>query len=98
LAARRSGDTLVVTKLDRLARSVPDARAIAEEFDRRSVRFSLGGAVSDPTIRWGAFSSTRAIMAEFEADLVRTPHVTACGWPAWSTLWPRARPRSLPFP
>lgn len=28
LAAARSGDTLVVTKLDRLARSVPDARAI----------------------------------------------------------------------
>ena len=28
LAACRSGDTLVVTKLDRLARSLPDARAI----------------------------------------------------------------------
>ncbi len=28
LAAVRSGDTLVVPKLDRLARSVPDARAI----------------------------------------------------------------------
>ena len=31
LAAVRSGDTLVVPKLDRLARSVPDARAIADE-------------------------------------------------------------------
>jgi DNA invertase Pin-like site-specific DNA recombinase len=31
LAACRAGDTLVVTKLDRLARSVPDARAIADE-------------------------------------------------------------------
>ena len=30
LAACREGDTLVVTKLDRLARSLPDARAIAE--------------------------------------------------------------------
>jgi hypothetical protein len=29
LAACRAGDTLVVTKLDRLARSVPDARDIA---------------------------------------------------------------------
>ena len=28
LAACREGDTLVVTKLDRLARSLPDARAI----------------------------------------------------------------------
>ena len=31
LAACRRGDTLVVTKLDRLARSVPDARDIADE-------------------------------------------------------------------
>ena len=31
LAACRDGDTLVVTKLDRLARSLPDARAIADE-------------------------------------------------------------------
>ena len=31
LAACRAGDTLVVTKLDRLARSLPDARAIAPE-------------------------------------------------------------------
>ena len=32
LAAGREGDTLVVPKLDRLARSVPDARAIAVGF------------------------------------------------------------------
>ena len=38
LAACRSGDTLVVTKLDRLARSLPDARAIPEELTRRKVR------------------------------------------------------------
>ncbi|WP_268872688.1 recombinase family protein [Pseudomonas sp. BRG-100] len=31
LAAVRHGDTLVVLKLDRLARSVPDARAIGDE-------------------------------------------------------------------
>jgi DNA invertase Pin-like site-specific DNA recombinase len=33
LAACREGDTLVVTKLDRLARSLPDARAIADDLD-----------------------------------------------------------------
>src|SRR4051794_526936 len=38
LAACREGDTLVVTKLDRLARSLPDARAIAEELTERQVR------------------------------------------------------------
>ncbi|WP_419784570.1 recombinase family protein, partial [Pasteurella multocida] len=31
LAACREGDTLVVSKLDRLARSLPDARDIADE-------------------------------------------------------------------
>lgn len=35
LAAVREGDTLVVPKLDRLARSVPDARAIADELEKR---------------------------------------------------------------
>ena len=46
LAACREGDTLVVTKLDRLARSLPDARAIAEELTRRQVRLSLGWSVN----------------------------------------------------
>ena len=37
LAACRAGDTLVVTKLDRLARSLPDARDILDELTRRNV-------------------------------------------------------------
>jgi DNA invertase Pin-like site-specific DNA recombinase len=36
LAACRAGDTLVVTKLDRLARSLPDARDIVDDLDRSS--------------------------------------------------------------
>ena len=36
LAACRPGDTLVVTKLDRLARSVPDARDIVDELTTRA--------------------------------------------------------------
>ena len=44
LAAVRSGDTLVVPKLDRLARSVPDARDIGDTLVARGVRLSLGGA------------------------------------------------------
>lgn len=35
LTAVRSGDTLVVPKLDRLARSVPDARQIADALRAR---------------------------------------------------------------
>jgi len=49
MAACRARDTLVVTKLDRLARSLPDARAILEDLTRRQVKLSLGGAVHDPT-------------------------------------------------
>ena len=41
LAAVRSGDTLVVPKLDRLARSVPDARQIGDSLVARGVRLSL---------------------------------------------------------
>jgi DNA invertase Pin-like site-specific DNA recombinase len=37
LAACRAGDTLVVTKLDRLARSLPDARDILDELTKRNV-------------------------------------------------------------
>jgi DNA invertase Pin-like site-specific DNA recombinase len=48
LAAVRAGDTLVVPKLDRLARSVPDARAIADELVARGVKLALGSSVYDP--------------------------------------------------
>src|SRR5215207_8653281 len=48
LAAVRAGDTLVVPKLDRLARSVPDARAIGDSLVARNVRLQLGTMVYDP--------------------------------------------------
>jgi DNA invertase Pin-like site-specific DNA recombinase len=51
LAAVRAGDTLVVPKLDRLdrlARSVPDARDIGDSLVARGVILSLGGTVYDP--------------------------------------------------
>jgi DNA invertase Pin-like site-specific DNA recombinase len=71
LAACCNGDTLVVTKLDRLARSVTDARAIAEELTCRHVRLSLGGAVYDPTAPVGRLLfNVLAMVAEFEADLI----------------------------
>ena len=48
LAAVRTGDTLVVPKLDRLARSVPDARDIGDTLAQRGVLLSLGGQIYDP--------------------------------------------------
>src|SRR5215213_2454614 len=72
LAAVRAGDTLVVPKLDRLARSVPDARAIGDELVARNVRLSLGGQVYDPADPMGKlFFNVLAVFAEFEADLLR---------------------------
>lgn len=72
LAACREGDTLVVTKLDRLARSLPDARAIADELTSRQVRLSLGGSVYDPNDAVGRLLfNVLAMVAEFESDLIR---------------------------
>jgi len=72
LAACRAGDELVVTKLDRLARSLPDARAIAEELTAREVKLNLGGSVHDPTDPVGRLLfNVLAMVAEFEADLIR---------------------------
>ena len=72
LAAVRSGDTLVVPKLDRLARSVPDARAIGDALAARGVKLQLGASVHDPTDPMGKlFFNILATFAEFEADLIR---------------------------
>jgi DNA invertase Pin-like site-specific DNA recombinase len=72
LAAVRSGDTLVVPKLDRLARSVPDARAICDGLSARGVRLQLGASVHDPSDPMGKlFFNILATFAEFEADLIR---------------------------
>ena len=72
LAACRDGDTLVVTKLDRLARSLPDAREILADLTTRHVKLSLGGSVHDPTDPVGRLLfNVLAMVAEFEADLIR---------------------------
>jgi DNA invertase Pin-like site-specific DNA recombinase len=72
LAAVREGDTLVVPKLDRLARSVPDARAIGDSLSAGGVRLSIGGTVYDPADPMGMmFFNILATFAEFEVDLLR---------------------------
>ncbi|MFJ9752933.1 recombinase family protein [Streptomyces chartreusis] len=72
LAAVRVGDTLVVPKLDRLARSVPDARDIGDSLAARGVRLSLGGTLYDPADPMGKmFFNILATFAEFEVDLLR---------------------------
>src|ERR1700722_8107794 len=72
LAACRAGDTLVVTKLDRLARSLPDARDIADELTARKVKANPGRSIHDPTDPVGRLLfNVLAMVAEFESDLIR---------------------------
>jgi len=71
IAAVREGDTFVVPKLDRLARSVPDSRAIADQLQKKGVKLALGSSVYDPTDPMGKmFFNILATFAEFEADLI----------------------------
>jgi DNA invertase Pin-like site-specific DNA recombinase len=70
LAACREGEPLVVTKLDRLARSLPDARAIADDLTRRQVRLNLGGSVYDLTDPVGRLMFNVLAMVA-ESDLIR---------------------------
>ena len=72
LAAVREGDTFVVSKLDRLARSVPDALDILSQLSLRGVKFALGGSVydwNDPFAKM--FLTILATIAEFEGALIR---------------------------
>ncbi|MEO7193933.1 MAG: recombinase family protein [Pseudonocardiaceae bacterium] len=73
-AATQDRVPILVTgpKLDRLARSVPDARAIGDDLAGRGIKLSLGGQVYDPTDPMGKmFFNILATFAEFEVDLLR---------------------------
>jgi DNA invertase Pin-like site-specific DNA recombinase len=75
LAACRTGDTLVVTKLDRQARSLPAARDILDELTRRNVKLSLGGSIHDPTDPVGRLLfNVLAMVAEFRIRPDPTTH------------------------
>ena len=83
LAACRAGDTLVVTKLDRLARSLPDARDILDELTKCNVKLSLGGSIHDPTDPVGRLLfNVLAMVAEFSVISTRPerrrPEGVAC--------------------
>ncbi|WP_375000168.1 recombinase family protein [Aeromicrobium sp. CTD01-1L150] len=72
LAACREGDQLVVPKLDRLARSVPDARSICDQLTSDGIVLNLGGSVHDPKDPVGRLLfNALAMVAEFEADLIK---------------------------
>jgi len=59
-------------QLDRLARSLTDARNIVEELTTAGVKLNIGGSVHDPTdpVERQLFN-VLAMIAEFESDLIR---------------------------
>ena len=72
LAACRTGDTVVVAKLDRLARSLRDAKDIIDELTAKDVKLSIGGTVHDPNDPVGRLLfNVLAMVAEFESDVIR---------------------------
>lgn len=73
LAACRAGGTLVVTKLDRLARSLPDARTIADELTTRKINLSLGGSVYDPTDAVGRLLGWPSLSAALSPSREKEP-------------------------
>jgi len=71
MAALREDDTLAVTKLDRLARSVPDAHALAGEITAKGAKLRIGDSTHDPRDPMGKLLfNVLAMIAEFERDLI----------------------------
>lgn len=74
MAYAREGDTLVVTKPDRLARSVADLLALVESLSKRGVGLrvlSMGGAELDTSTPTGRLMLTMlGAVAEFERALM----------------------------
>jgi len=69
-----------VPKLDRLARSVPDARGIGDDLAAHGIRLSLGGQLYDPADPMcKMFFNVLATFAEFEVDLLRMRTRAPCG-------------------
>jgi len=69
---RGQGDTRVIAKLDRLARSLRDAKDIVDELTAKNVKLNIGGSVHDPNDPVGRLPfKVLTMVAEFESDLIR---------------------------
>jgi DNA invertase Pin-like site-specific DNA recombinase len=72
VAAVRAGDTFVLAKLDRFARSVPDARGICDSLSPIGCGCRLAGRSTTGPTRWGGCSSSSwPPFAEFGVDPLR---------------------------
>jgi len=67
----RPGDTLVITKLDRLGRSVRNLKALADDLQTREVGLrALSQGIDTTTSDGRLFFHMLAAIAEFEHDLI----------------------------
>lgn len=72
LKALRAGDTLVVWRLDRLGRSLPDLLRIVGELKQRGIGFeSLTERIEAGTASGDLIFHVFAALAEFERELIR---------------------------
>ena len=72
LRALRDGDTLVVWRLDRLGRSLPDLVRIVAELERRKIGFeSLTEKIATDSAAGRLIFHLFAALAEFERNLIR---------------------------
>ena len=70
LTALRPGDVFVVTKLDRLSRSVIDTHRIAQRVQKAGASLQIDKSVHDPNDPMGKFFfSVLATFAEFEGNV-----------------------------
>lgn len=68
----REGDTLVVTRLDRLARSFEDLSALTRELKERGIALQVTEQAVDTSTAMGqAFFQMLGVFAQFETDLRR---------------------------
>lgn len=75
LQACSGGDVLIVWKLDRLGRSLPDLVALSETLKSRDVGLKVltgaGAAIDTTTPEGRLFFGMFAVIAEFERELIR---------------------------
>lgn len=93
----RKGDVLVVTRMDRLARSVSDLRSIVDDLTARGVGFRVldQAAVDTTTPNGRLMLNMLAAFAEFETDLRKERQREGIDKAKANGIY-RGRPASLP--